>query len=142
MTVFSPIEFVVFLRIPAWAGRSTTVAVNGRRIRSEIVSGSFFPVHRKWQTGDRIEFEIDQALQYEPVDAQNTNQVALLRGPQVLFALADSQPRLSRQQLMAAKIEKANSEDWLARTDAGEIRLRSFGSINDEIYQTYWDITG
>jgi hypothetical protein len=43
---------------------------------------------------------------------------------------------------MAAKIEKANSEDWLARTDAGEIRLRSFGSINDEIYQTYWDITG
>jgi hypothetical protein len=43
---------------------------------------------------------------------------------------------------MSAKIVKSGAGDWLARTDAGEIRLRPFGSINDEIYQTYWKISG
>jgi len=61
------------------------------------------------------------------VDAQNPSQVALLRGPQVMFALAETQPKLSRRQLTAAP---------------GDIPLRSFGSIGDEMYQTYWEVTG
>jgi DUF1680 family protein len=142
LTASSPTEFAIYLRIPAWAGKGTTVSVNGRRIRSEIATGSFFPIRRTWKTGDKIEFEIDQPLQYEPVDAQNANQVALLRGPQVLFALMDTQPKLARRQLLSAKIEKSDGDDWRAQTEAGEIRLRPFGGINDETYQTYWELTG
>jgi DUF1680 family protein len=137
----SPVEFAVYLRIPAWSGKGTSASVNGSRVRSEVVPGSFFPIQRTWKTGDKIELEIDQPIRYEPVDAQHADQVALLRGPQVLFALADAQPQISHQQLAAAKIERSG-DDWLARTESGPIRLRPFGGIHDEIYQTYWKVTG
>jgi DUF1680 family protein len=114
--------------------------VNGQRVRAELAPG-FFPVRRKWKTGDRIELEIDQTVRYEPVDAQNPGQVALLRGPQVMFALSEMQPKLSRGQLTSARIERAHGDDWVARTETGDIRLRPFGSITDEVYQTYWEVT-
>ncbi|HLY20819.1 MAG TPA: beta-L-arabinofuranosidase domain-containing protein [Bryobacteraceae bacterium] len=136
----SPAEFTIYLRIPAWAGKGTRVGVNGRRASGELSPG-FFAVRRTWRSGDRIELEIDQSLQYEPVDGQTPSQVALLRGPQVMFALAETQPKLSRKQLTSAKIEKAG-DDWRARTETGDIRLRPFGGIRDEVYQTYWEVTG
>jgi len=141
LTVPSPTDFTIYLRIPAWAGEGTTVSVNGSRTRSELQKGSFFPVRGRWKGGDRIEFEIEQPLQYEPVDPQNVDQVALLRGPQVLFALTAAQPKVSRRQLLAAKIEKGAGGDWMAHLESGDVRLRPFGSIGDETYQTYWKLT-
>ena len=35
---------------------------------------------------------MDQTVRCEPVDAQTPGQVALLRGPQVMFALAEFSP--------------------------------------------------
>jgi DUF1680 family protein len=125
-TTSPPSEFTVYLRIPAWAGKGTTVSVNGHRVRSEVAPG-FHPIRRKWKTGDKIELELDQSFRYEPVDAQNPNQVALLHGPQVMFALTETQPKVSRQQLTAAP---------------PGFRLRPFGSIGGEVYQTYWEVTG
>ena len=132
MTAATATELSIYLRIPAWAGKGTEISVNGRRVGSGPAPG-FFPVRRKWKTGDRIELGIDQRLQYEPVDAQNPSQVALLRGPQVMFALAEAQPRLSRRQLTSARIDHG-----VAHTEAGDITVRTFGSIGDEVYQTYW----
>lgn len=51
----------------------------------------------------------------------------MLRGPQVMFALTETQPKLSRRQLTAAPFG---------------IKLLPFGSIGDEVYQTYWEVTG
>jgi DUF1680 family protein len=119
-------DFTVYLRIPAWAGRSTSVSVNGHLVRPEITPG-FLPVRRKWKAGDKIELEIDQSVRYEPVDAQHPNQVAVVRGPQVMFALTETQPKLSRREMNGMP---------------SDIRLRPFGSIGDEVYQTYWEVTG
>jgi len=141
VTAPSPTDFTIYLRIPAWAGQGTTVSVNGRRAQSELQKGAFFPLRRRWKSGDRIEFEIAQPLQYEPVDPQNVDQVALLRGPQVLFAVTAAQPTVSRRQLLAAKIEKAAGGDWMAHLDSGDVRLRTFDAIGDETYQTYWKVT-
>ena len=126
LTAPPPDDFTVYLRIPAWAGKGTTVSVNGHRVRSEVAPG-FIPVRRTWKTGDKIELELDQGFRYEPVDAQNPNQVALLRGPQVMFALTETQPKVSRRQLTAAPTG---------------FRLRPFGSVGDEVYQTYWEVKG
>jgi uncharacterized protein len=141
-TASRPVEFTVNVRIPAWAGKATSVWVNGSRVRSEAVPGTFHPVHRTWKSGDKIEFEIAQPVRLKAVDAQNPDQVALLRGPQVLFAIAEAQPRLLRKQLAAAKIDKSQGNDWMARTEAGDIRLRPFESIGDEVYQTYFQVAG
>jgi hypothetical protein len=45
-----------------------------------------------------------------------------------MFAVTESQPKLSRRQL--------------TRTETGDIPLRPFGAIRDEVYQTYWEVTG
>jgi uncharacterized protein len=132
-------DFTVYLRIPAWAGKGTTVSVNGHRVTSELTPG-FLPVRRKWRSGHKIEIEIDQSVRYEPVDAQNAGQVALLRGPQVMFALTETQPKVSRRQLIPTRVERGHGDDWVARTEADDIPLRPFGSIHDEIYQIYWDV--
>jgi len=134
-------RFTVYLRIPAWAGKGVTVSVNGHRERADPAPG-FFPVNKEWKTGDRIELEIGQSLRHEPIDVQNPNQVALLRGPQVMFALTESQPKLTRGQLDSVRIERAAGDDWLARTEAGDIRVRPFGFIGDQVYQTYWEVAG
>jgi DUF1680 family protein len=142
LTTSLPDDFVVYLRIPAWAGKGTTISVNGRRITSELAKGSFFPIRKEWKSGDRIEFEIDHTLHYEAVDAHHPDQVAVLRGPQVLFALSDVQPQLSRHDLVGMKIEKSKGHDWLVQTGSAEIRVRPFGPIENETYQTYWKIVG
>jgi uncharacterized protein len=134
-----PGEFTVYVRIPEWAGKGLTISVNGRQVFWEVPC--FFPLRRQWKAGDRIEIEIASKLRYEPVDAQTPSQVAVLRGPQVMFALAENQPKLKRQQLSSAKIQKGPGDDWVARLESGEIRLRPFGSIRDEAYQTYWEVT-
>jgi len=133
-------QMTIYLRIPAWSGRSTAVWVNGPRLRSELVPG-FFPVRREWRNGDKLEIEIDQSVRYEPADAQTPGQAALLRGPQVMFALAEMQPRLSRLQLAATVVEKARGDDWVARAGTADITVRPFGAISKEIYQTYWAVT-
>jgi uncharacterized protein len=126
LTAATATEFAIYLRIPAWAGTGTAVSVNGHRLRAEPAPG-FFPVRRQWKTGDKIELEIDRKVRYEPVDGQNPDQVALLRGPQVLFALTETPPKLSRREMPAAP---------------NGIPLRPFGEIGDEVYQTYWEVTG
>jgi DUF1680 family protein len=139
LTAAAPAQFTVYLRMPAWAGKGTSVSVNGRPVRTELIKG-FLPVRRTWRTGDRIELEIEQGVRQEPVDAQNPGQVAVMRGPQVMFAIADTQPVLSRRQLAGMRIERAG-DGWAARTDTGEIKLRTFGAIKDQVYQTYWKVT-
>jgi DUF1680 family protein len=142
LTTSSPEEFVVYLRIPAWAGKGTAISVNGRGGTLQPAAGSFFPIRREWNSGDRIEFEIDQPLHSQAVDAHHSDQVAVLRGPQVLFALGEAPPQLSRRDLAGMKIEKLSGDDWRLRAGTAEIRVRPFGPIEKEIYQTYWKVSG
>ena len=77
-------------------------------------------------------------LRVEPVDANHPNVVALLRGPLVLFALADSQPRFGKPALLAAKPMNNAMGDWLATsTDGTPVVMRPFMNIDKENYSTY-----
>jgi len=119
----SPAEFAVHLRIPGWAGKGTSVSINGRRERVEPQPGTFQALRRTWKTGDVVELDLDQPLRTEAVDAQTPDRVALLRGPQVLFAISDDQPVL-----------RGN------RPDPG-IPLKGFADIPAGApYQTYWRV--
>ncbi len=133
MELSSPADLSLHLRVPSWAGRNTSVSVNGKRLKEALVPGTFFAVRRSWKSGDVVELDIDQPVRTEAVDAQNPNQVALLRGPQVLFAIADKQPELRREQLARPRLSKARNEDWTL----DGLLLRPFASIGEEVYQTY-----
>jgi hypothetical protein len=129
----APTQFTLHLRIPAWAGNQTSVSINGKRLLSEPVPGTFVAVGRTWRSGDLVELGIDQPVRVRPVDPQTPDQVAIVRGSQVLFALSETQPQLTRAQLEKPILTRAGSNDWRL----GDLVLRPFPYIGDEVYQTY-----
>jgi hypothetical protein len=132
-----PENFTVYLRIPAWADAKTRVSINGKRVDNEVVPGKFLALQRTWKNGDRVEFEIGMPLRLEAVDEQNPNVVALVRGPVPLFAVGELPAKVSRAQLLAATAFGQSSEDWVAGTGAGKLKLRPFAAIGDETYRLY-----
>jgi len=119
----SPAEFAIYLRIPGWAGKGTSVSINGRRERALPQPGTFLALRRTWKTGEVIELDLDQPLRTEAVDAQTPDRVAVMRGPQVLFAISDDQPELRGNQ------------------PGKGIPLKGFAEIPEgATYQTYWRV--
>lgn len=127
-------EFALHLRIPSWA-EGASVKVNGRRADADVVPGHFATIRRTWKTGDRVELELPLKMRLEAVNPRHPDTVALLSGPIVLFAIADEQPPISKEQLLAAR--KAGSQHWEAATSTGPLKLLPFISIKDETYSTY-----
>jgi uncharacterized protein len=140
MRLTSQAEFSLFLRIPAWAGGQTSISLNGSPFKTALLPGTFFEVRRSWKSGDVLELEIDQSVRTEAVDPQTADQIALIRGAQVLFAISDSQPQLRREQLVNLRPAKGQSDNWTLKLDGSTILLRSFSNIGEETYQTYWKV--
>jgi hypothetical protein len=112
--------------------------VNGKRTSDPAQPGTFAAIRRTWKDGDRIELELPMPLRLEAVDANHPNLVALLQGPLVLFAVADSQPAFDRNSLLQAKAAKNATGDWTANTvDGSVITMRPFMNIDKESYSTY-----
>jgi hypothetical protein len=138
ITTSKPSEFEVNLRIPDWA-QGPTVAVNGKQVADAIVRGKFATIRRQWKTGDRIELEIPLRTRLEPIDPFHPKTVALMSGPLVLFAMTDTAPAVTAQDLMAAK--KGGPQRWQAATAAGPIDFLPFTAIADEPYTTYINVS-
>jgi hypothetical protein len=132
-----PETFTVYLRIPAWAGAKTRVQVNGGNVDRPVEPGKFLAIQRTWKDGDRVEMELEQPLRLEAVDDQNTNVVALMRGPVALFAVGSIPGRITRDQLLAAAPAAQSSDDWQTHTDSGVLTLRPFSAIMSEDYTLY-----
>lgn len=125
-------EFAVNLRIPGW-GEKASFAVNGKREAAQ--AGTFARVERTWKNGDRIDLELPLSTRLEPIDRAHADTVALLAGPVVLFAITDSQPAVTKAQLLAAK--RTGTRSWQVETNAGAMKTLPFTEIQDEEYSTY-----
>jgi hypothetical protein len=134
VTTSKPAKFVMNLRIPAWA-EGATVSVNGKRVEEMVQPGMFFPLRRKWKTGNRIELELPLRLRLEPIGERHPQTVALLSGPLVLFAMTDVAPAVTGKDLLAA--QKVGSQKWQARAGGGNLDLLPFTAIADQPYTTY-----
>lgn len=130
-------DFTVYLRVPAWADAKTRISVNGKRVDADVVPGKFFALSRTWKSGDRVEYEIGMPLRLQPVDTENPQMEALVRGPVALFAVGNLPGSFSRAQLLAAASAGQTSEDWLVQSDAGKVTFRPFSAIGDEPYRLY-----
>jgi len=133
-----PKEYAIYVRIPAWATPDPVLSVNGQRVSEQVRPGSFAAIRRTWKDGDRIELELPMPLRLEPVDANHPKLVALLRGPLVLFAVADSQPSFDKNSLLQAKATNNATGDWIAQSaDGSSVSMRPFMNIDKESYSTY-----
>ena len=130
-------SFSVNLRIPGWA-ESASVAVSGKRQPAQ--AGSFARVEREWKTGDRIELEFPMRPRLEAIDAQHPSTVALVVGPLVLFAVGESQPPVTRGQMLAVK--RVSSELCQVPTTNLSMKMVPWIVLNeDEPYTTYVNLT-
>lgn len=133
-----PTEFAIHLRIPAWA-EGAAISVNGKPIQTSEEAGKFATIRRTWKKGDRIEMELPMRLRLEALDPRHPQTVALLCGPLVLFAISDTPPAVTAQQLLAAK--KNGLQSWQVETAQGPMSMLPFTAIADQQYSTYMVIT-
>ncbi len=133
-------DFSVYLRVPAWAGAKTAVAVNGCAYSIELKPGAFAALRRRWKDGDRIEYTIDMPLTLEAVDSQHPNDIALLSGPLTLFNTGSLDSRFRRAQLLQAKQQASGSEEWIAASAGQPVSFRSFPAIQNEKYRLYQEL--
>jgi uncharacterized protein len=134
-----PETFTVYLRVPAWAGPATHLAVNGKSASVALKPGTFVPLHQTWKNGDRIEFSMDRQLRLSPVDAQHPNQVAVLQGPLALFAVDTVPTHVTRANLLAA--EQRGADEWQVPTSAQSLKMRPYAAITGETYRLYLPVT-
>ncbi|WP_263356269.1 glycoside hydrolase family 127 protein [Acidicapsa ligni] len=135
--------FALRLRIPVWANVDASdpvmIRVNGQPVAAPIATG-FATLRRKWKDGDRVELNLPLPMRLEAIDPQHPETVALVRGPLVLFAMTDEDPRVSRDQLLSAKRQRGQSV-WMAESGAGPLLLTPFTEIREERYRTYVTLT-
>jgi DUF1680 family protein len=131
-------DFAINFRIPAWA-TAASISVNGRRIQAPPVPGSFCTLRRSWSTGDRVEPELPMTSRLDAVDRRHPQTVALVFGPLVLFAVTDTQPVLTRADVLAAN--RVDQRSWQVITAGGPMKMLPFTNIGDEQYTTYLRVT-
>jgi hypothetical protein len=136
-----PTEFTLYVRIPAWATPRPMIMVNGVAV-GQVQPGTFVPLRNAWKNGDRVEIELPMALRLEPVDVNHPNLVALVQGPLVLMAVAETQPAFHEKSLLQARPVNNSAGDWTAdATDGSQVTMRPFMRIDKESYSTYVRLT-
>ena len=132
-----PTAFPIYLRIPAWAGPKTVIAINGKHVMASPAPGQFARLDRAWDEGDHIEVEFDMPTVLEPVDTKHSDLMAVVHGPLALFAVGPIPDKLASRELLSATQVSTGSTNWEAKTATGTLALKPFTVINDEHYRLY-----
>jgi uncharacterized protein len=132
-----PETFGLYLRVPAWAGSNTSLAINGKKVAVPFKAGSFAVLHRQWKDGDRIEYTVGMPYGLESIDPQHPNTVALLRGPLTLFAIDSPDGKFARSQLLGAE---QHGRDYTVRHEQRPVLFRTYAEIQDEKYRLYHEL--
>jgi len=130
-------RFSLALRIPAWAGKGTTIAVNGRRFASNVRPGRFFDINRTWREGDRVTLALDMPLRLEPVDDKNPGLLAVMQGPLALFAVGNRFLPFRREELLAVRQTAPQSTEWRVTTADGVQVFKPYFAIGAEATRLY-----
>ncbi len=136
VTVSRPKQFAIRLRIPAWS-RGATVSVNGKPADMQMTRG-FATLHRRWESGDRIDLHLPLENRLEAINAHHPDTVALVRGPLVLFPIGQPQP-VTQKELLGAR--RSSAQMWEVTTAKGKIQFVPFTGIADREYATYLTTT-
>ena len=127
------------LRIPAWT-QSPTLKVNGRS--HAAVPGEFAVVKRRWRSGDTVELVIPQPLRVLPIDAENPQIAALMRGA-VMYVGLNPWDGIGDQAIdLPESLERVPGSQQVYRTSAGtrDLVFVPYFTIDTESYNTYFKV--
>jgi hypothetical protein len=78
-------------------------------------------------------------MRLEPIDAQHTDTLALLRGPLVLMAVKEKEaaplPKVTRAELLSAK--RMSERQWQVTAANGPVTMLPFRWLGSRPYTTY-----
>jgi hypothetical protein len=132
-----PVTMALRLRIPAWAGPATRIAVNGQPAAAAVTPGRFATITRQWRQGDRIDLTMDMKLRPEAVDPQHLDRVAMMSGPLALFATGDRFVPYTREQLMTLRQRTAGAAEWVLDAQTGAQIFKPYFAIWTEPTRLY-----
>jgi DUF1680 family protein len=134
----SPTAFTVFFRIPAWLAHSATIQVNGKPIETRALPNTWAAIHRTWRAGDRIELTLPQTFRTEPIDDQNPNIVALMRGPLQYVALNSDNNLASEPLSLPAGLRQIAPQAFAETYGGRDIIFVPLYQVRDDTYTTYF----
>jgi len=113
-------RFTLKLRVPAWTS-GARLTVNGEAQRA--VPGELAAIDRQWQAGDVVELFVPQPLRTLPIDDQNPNLEALMRGA-VMYVGLNPWEGIDRQAIaLPQALEPMPGQEQAYRTKVGERNL-------------------
>ena len=164
LTVATPTQFTLRLRMPAWLASGALVKLNGKEMEISASPGSYLAISRVWQNGDRVELSLPMALRAEPLPDDRTLQ-AFCYGPLVLAGdmgndgltpekiVGPQGPEMEKTPFAVPEVKSAgaNLESWIKPDGAkpiafritgqpADFRLAPLNSIFDRRYSIYWRV--
>jgi hypothetical protein len=150
-----PVKLTLMIRYPAWAKKGIVLKVNNTEEKVENIAGSFIPIERTWETGDKVEISIPFSLRIEAMP-DDTNRIAVMYGPLVMAGdlgpVADTVIK-SPEYVPVLMTENRDPALWMKPVEGKkntfrtnntgnlrDVELRPFYAIYDRRYSVYWDL--
>ncbi len=119
LTVDTPAEFSLRLRIPGWCEADASLTVNGEPVAGPLKPGSYAELHRTWHAGDVVRLGLPMSprrIESHPYALENTGRVALSRGPLLYCVEGADHPGIDLRDLVlprTAGLEAVERADLL-----------------------------
>jgi DUF1680 family protein len=140
-------NFSIFLRIPGWS-RNPKIEVNSEPFEGRIQPGTYVEVNRSWRSGDQIRLSLPMPVEYilcHPLVAENTDRVALIRGPLVYCVEHIDNPECNIYNIAISPMSKIKTE-WIPDLLNGVVAVKGEGlaaeteGFEDRLYQRVPDV--
>ena len=150
-----PVHLALQLRYPAWAKNGIQIKVNGIPKRVTSQPGSFIPLEKMWETGDKVDVNFPFSLRLESMP-DDSNRVAVMYGPLVLAGdLGPVSDSLSKDAMYVPVMmtNKRDPSSWMKplygkpnsfiTVNTGrphDVQFKPFYATYDRRYSIYWDL--
>jgi hypothetical protein len=132
------VEFMLQLRIPAWAEGKQMVYVNGKPERMDVRKG-FVALRRNWKNGDTVRLELPQRFRIEAIDDLHPGTVAILRGPLLYVEINPGEGEQRMAGLDALRPVEGTQGMFLEQATGRQRVHAPFYFVREESYTTYFE---
>ncbi|CAF0745237.1 unnamed protein product [Adineta steineri] len=138
ITLLDQISMNIYLRVPSWiVSNQSWIEINNIRQTIDLIPSSYVHLPRiNWRNNDRIVYNMNMKLSYEPIN-DNSKLVSILYGPIVLGGLINQAKILSNDINTIRKINRTSYESLLFETIALDGTTIQFLPLYEIINQTY-----
>ncbi len=141
ISVNTPTEAGLKIRLPAGVATATSMRLNAQSIEAQVIDGYLY-LRRTWNDGDCIELGLSPQLtiQSMPDDA---NRVAFLHGPLVLAAQTDCPLSLAANSPLEAldQIKPTGNGFKVRLNDGTHVPLLPLNRIGEEAFGVYFTLS-